>query len=150
MKILTYGTFDLFHVGHVRLLQRLRTLGDELIVGLSTDEFNEIKGKKTIMPYQHRLEILSACRYVTKVIPETCWEQKREDVLREKIDLFAMGDDWAGKFDDLEDLCRVLYIPRTKDISTTEIKQFIGLLNQEKKNQTLALLEKASSIIKQS
>lgn len=130
--VITYGTFDLFHVGHVRLLQRLRAHGDRLVVGLSSDSFNQIKGKKTVMPYQHRAEILESCRYVDKVFPETCWEQKREDIIREGASMFAMGDDWAGKFDDLSDLCEVMYLPRTKDISTTEIKGLLSLISQDK------------------
>lgn len=130
-NILTYGTFDLFHVGHIRLLSRLRGIGDRLIVGLSTDEFNTLKGKTTVMPFEHRLEILKACRYIDKVIPEETWDQKVADIKREKIDIFAIGDDWAGKFDHLEDHCKVLYLPRTKNISTTEIKELIKAQNQE-------------------
>ncbi|MFY9209958.1 MAG: glycerol-3-phosphate cytidylyltransferase [Aestuariivita sp.] len=123
--ILTYGTFDLFHIGHVRLLRRLADLGDRLIVACSTDEFNAIKGKQTAIPYAHRVEVLEACRYVDQVIPEKTWEQKREDVVAHEVDLFAMGDDWAGKFDELRDLCDVLYLPRTENVSTTELKELI-------------------------
>ena len=123
--ILTYGTFDLFHIGHVRLLRRLADLGDRLIVACSTDEFNAIKGKQTAIPYAHRVEVLEACRYVDQVIPEKTWEQKREDVVAQEVDLFAMGDDWAGKFDELRDLCDVLYLPRTENVSTTELKELI-------------------------
>jgi glycerol-3-phosphate cytidylyltransferase len=129
--ILTYGTFDLFHIGHVNLLRRLRELGDRLVVGVSTDEFNSLKGKKTIMPYHHRAEILRACRYVDRVLPEECWEQKRDDVVRENVDIFAMGDDWVGKFDELSDLCKVLYLPRTIDVSTTEIRKITNALHAE-------------------
>jgi len=129
--IITYGTFDLFHVGHVRLLQRLRRLGDRLVIGLSSEEFNAIKGKKTIISYSDRKEILESCRYVDKVFPENNWEQKRQDILREKADIFAMGDDWAGKFDDLRDICEVVYIPRTPDISTTDLKNYLASLKQE-------------------
>ncbi|MEH6647270.1 adenylyltransferase/cytidyltransferase family protein [Sulfitobacter sp.] len=123
--LLTYGTFDLFHVGHLRLLKRLSALGDKLIVGCSTDEFNGGKGKTTAIPYAHRVEILEACRYVDQVIPEENWAQKRDDVQRYGVSLFAMGDDWTGKFDDLQDLCDVLYLPRTENISTTELKALI-------------------------
>jgi len=123
--ILTYGTYDLFHVGHLRLLRRLAALGDRLIVGCSTDEFNAGKGKTTAIPYAHRVEILEACRYVDLVIPEQDWAQKRDDVQRYGVSLFAMGDDWAGKFDELRDLCDVLYLPRTENISTTELKALI-------------------------
>lgn len=125
LTVLTYGTFDLFHAGHVRLLRRLAGLGGRLIVGCSTDGFNALKGKSCIMPYEARAEILRACRYVDHVIPEECWEQKRGDVVRHGADIFAMGSDWTGKFDDLADLCRVVYLPRTENISTTEIKHLV-------------------------
>lgn len=123
--IITYGTFDLFHVGHVRLLQRLADLGDRLIVACSTVEFNALKGKTTAVPYADRVEVLQACRYVDQVIPEETWAQKRDDIARLGADLFAMGDDWAGKFDDLRDLCDVLYLPRKENVSTTELKELI-------------------------
>ena len=124
--VITYGTFDLFHIGHVRLLERIRSFGDRLVVGCSTDEFNDLKGKSTIMPYDQRAEILAACRYVDAVFPEQNWEQKRDDIKREKADIFAMGDDWSGKFDHLADDCRVVYLPRTENISTTDIKQLVN------------------------
>lgn len=130
--IVTYGTFDLFHVGHVRLLRRLKELGDRLVVGLSTDTFNEIKGKQVIIPFKDRKEILLSCRYVDDVFEESCWEQKREDLIRENADIFAIGDDWSGKFDDLGDIVKVLYLPRTKDISTTELKTVLREINEEK------------------
>ena len=123
--IITYGTFDPFHVRHVRLLQRLADLGDRLIVACSTDEFNALKGKTTAVPYADRVEVLQACRYVDQVIPEENWAQKRDDIARLGADLFAMGDDWVGKFDDLRDLCDVLYLPRTENVSTTELKELI-------------------------
>ena len=130
--VLTYGTFDLFHIGHVRLLKRLRSLGDRLVVGLSTDSFNELKGKKVIIPFEHRREILLSCQYVDDVFEENTWEQKRDDIVRERADIFAIGDDWAGKFDDLEDIVQVLYLPRTKDISTTELKSVLRTITDEK------------------
>lgn len=123
--VISYGTFDLFHVGHVKLLRRLRDLGDRVVIGLSTDGFNRIKHKRSIMSYEERKMILEACRYVDRVFPEETWEQKRGDILREQADVFAMGDDWVGKFDDLSDLCEVVYLPRTKDVSTTEIRQLV-------------------------
>ncbi len=132
ITVLTYGTFDLFHVGHVRLLRRLSQLGDRLIVGCSTDEFNAIKGKKTVVPFAQRKETLEACRYVTRVIPEMTWEQKRSDIIREGADIFAMGDDWAGHFDDLADLAQVVYLPRTENISTTDLKRFAAAIHNEK------------------
>jgi len=124
-RVLTYGTFDLFHVGHQRLLQRLSLLAEEVIVGCSTCEFNELKGKAAALPYEQRAEMLSACRYVTQVIPECEWGQKRKDVAEYDADLFVMGDDWLGEFDDLSDLCQVLYLPRTEGISTTKLKSDI-------------------------
>lgn len=120
--VLTYGTFDLLHTGHIRLLRRARSLGDYLIVGLSTDEFNEMKHKAAFIPYEQRKEILEAIRYVDRVIPEICWEQKVEDVKKYGISVFVMGDDWAEKFDFLKDVCEVIYLPRTRNISTTAIK----------------------------
>jgi len=120
--LLTYGTFDLFHVGHVRLLKRIKERGDKLIVAVSTDEFNAIKGKKTIIPYEQRAEIVGSIKYVDEVIPEENWDQKRDDILKYQVDEFVMGSDWEGKFDNLKDLCEVTYLPRTKDISSTVLK----------------------------
>ena len=130
--VITYGTYDLFHIGHLRLLQRLRGLGDRLVVGVSTDEFNALKGKKTIVPYAHRADIVASIREVDAVFPEQHWEQKRDDIVREKADIFAMGDDWVGRFDDLSDLCKVVYLPRTRDVSTTEIRQMVNALHTER------------------
>lgn len=129
--VITYGTFDLFHVGHVRLLKRLRGLGDRLVVGCSTDEFNAIKGKKAVLDYAQRVEVLESCRYVDSVFPEHHWDQKRADILREQATLFAMGDDWLGKFDHLSDVCRVVYLTRTENISTTEIRHFVDAYRQD-------------------
>jgi glycerol-3-phosphate cytidylyltransferase len=122
-KVITYGTFDLFHIGHLRLLQRVKNLGDHLTVAISTDEFNAVKGKKTLIPYEQRREIVENIKCVDQVIPETCWEQKEEDIKNFDIDIFAMGNDWQGKFDFLRDHCEVVYLPRTDDISSTEIKK---------------------------
>ena len=121
-RVITYGTFDLLHYGHINLLKRAKALGDYLIVALSTDEFNEIKGKKSYFSYEKRKALLEAIRYVDLVIPEENWEQKREDVKQYHVDIFVMGDDWAGKFDFLKDYCDVVYLPRTPEISTTQIK----------------------------
>lgn len=120
--VLTYGTFDLFHIGHLRLLERARALGDSLIVGISTDEFNAVKGKRTFIEFRHRIEIVRSLRCVDRVFPETCWEQKRNDVAKYKADIFIMGSDWTGKFDFLKDQCEVLYLPRTEKISSTELR----------------------------
>ncbi|WP_306132950.1 adenylyltransferase/cytidyltransferase family protein [Roseivivax marinus] len=134
-RVLTYGTFDLFHVGHVRLLKRIADLGDELIVGCSTDGFNELKGKKSIFPYEERAEILLSCKYVSQVIPEQSWEQKESDIETYGIDCFAMGDDWAGQFDYLEGITRVVYLPRTPGISTTHVKDVVGAVIEDKKKR---------------
>jgi glycerol-3-phosphate cytidylyltransferase len=124
--VITYGTFDLFHLGHVRLLRRLSELGERLIVGVSTDEFNALKGKRSVMSFEQRVEILLSCRYVDKVIPEQTWEQKRPDILREGADILGMGDDWVGKFDEFLDVARVVYLPRTDGISTTLLREEIA------------------------
>jgi glycerol-3-phosphate cytidylyltransferase len=121
-KVITYGTFDLLHHGHINLLRRARELGDHLTVALSTEEFNAGKGKKCFHPYEDRAAVLQAIRYVDHVIPELTWEQKIPDVKEHSIDIFVMGDDWAGKFDFLEEHCRVVYLHRTPGISTTSIK----------------------------
>lgn len=111
--IITYGTFDLLHWGHVRLLERAKSLGDKLIVGLSTDEFNTVKHKEAYHSYVHRKYILEAIKYVDLVIPETDWNQKISDVKKYHVDTFVMGDDWKGQFDFLKNDCQVIYLPRT-------------------------------------
>jgi glycerol-3-phosphate cytidylyltransferase len=121
-KVITYGTFDLFHYGHLKILERAKQFGDYLIVAVSTDEFNKVKGKKCVYPYEHRAEIVKAIKYVDEVIPETEWEQKRQDVITHQVDVFVMGSDWQGRFDELKELCEVIYLPRTPDISSTDIK----------------------------
>jgi glycerol-3-phosphate cytidylyltransferase len=121
-KVITYGTYDLLHHGHINLLRRARELGDHLTVALSTDEFNRRKGKTCFYPFAIRQEVLQAVRYVDAVLPEVDWEQKVSDIVELKIDLFVMGDDWTGKFDFLRPYCEVVYLPRTPGISTTDIK----------------------------
>ena len=121
-KVITYGTFDLLHVGHINILRRAKELGDYLVVVVSTDEFNAIKKKKAYYPYEDRKKILEAIKYVDEVLPEDTWEQKIDDVINNQIDVFVMGDDWEGKFDFLRDYCEVVYLPRTEGISTTKIK----------------------------
>ncbi len=121
--VLTYGTFDMFHIGHLKLLQRLAELGDELIVAVSSDEFNELKDKTILIPYDQRAEIVANIKCVDRVIPEHNWEQKVDDIQKYDVDMFAMGDDWEGKFDFLEEHCEVIYLERTKDISTTQLKK---------------------------
>lgn len=124
--VITYGTYDLLHRGHVNLLRRARELGDRLVVGLSTDDFNASKHKDAFYTYEERKYVLEAIRYVDEVIPERTWDQKADDVRRLGVDVFVMGDDWAGHFDDLSELCEVVYLPRTKGISTTQIKTDLG------------------------
>ncbi|WP_338470685.1 glycerol-3-phosphate cytidylyltransferase [Niallia sp. XMNu-256] len=128
-KVLTYGTFDLLHVGHINLIKRAKDLGDYLVVGLSTDEFNAGKNKEAYHSYENRKYILESIKYVDKVIPETNWEQKISDVIENDIDIFVMGDDWKGKFDFLKDYCEVVYLPRTIGISTTKIKSDLHRVN---------------------
>ena len=124
-RVITYGTFDLLHYGHIHLLRRAKALGDYLIVALSTDEFNgKEKHKQCYFTYDQRKELVESIRYVDLVIPETCWEQKRTDVHDYHIDVFVMGDDWTGKFDFLrEEGVEVVYLPRTPEISSTQIRQ---------------------------
>jgi len=124
-KIITYGTFDLFHRGHLELLRRAKLLGDYLIVGVSSDEFNKVKKKKCIYSFDDRSTIVKSIKYVDEVIEEKEWIQKKNDILLNKIDIFVMGDDWDGKFDDLNEYCKVVYLPRTKGVSTTNLKATI-------------------------
>jgi glycerol-3-phosphate cytidylyltransferase len=129
--VITYGTYDLLHRGHVLLLQRAKQLGDYLIVGLSTDAFNQIKGKTCYYSYEERFLILSAIKYVDKIIPESHWDQKANDIVEHGVSTFVMGDDWEGKFDDLSSLCEVVYLPRTAGISTNQLKEYISGLDTE-------------------
>ncbi len=124
-RVITYGTYDLLHYGHINLLKRAKELGDYLIVALSTDEFNSVeKNKKCYFSYEQRKSLLEAIRYVDLVIPETSWEQKKTDIHEYHIDVFVIGDDWKCKFNFLKDEgCEVVYLPRTPEISTTQIKQ---------------------------
>lgn len=121
-KVITYGTFDLFHMGHLNILKRAKELGDYLIVAVSSDRFNAIKGKQAYHSDHDRMEILKAIRYVDEVILEETWDQKVNDVQKYQVDVFVMGDDWEGKFDFLKDYCEVVYLPRTEGVSTTKIK----------------------------
>lgn len=127
-KVITYGTFDTLHYGHINLLRRARALGDYLIVGLSTDEFNALKGKKSYLNYEERKQILEAIKYVDEIIPENNWEQKVDDIKRLNVDILTMGDDWKGsdKFNYLRDYCDVIFLERTKEISSTIIKGAIS------------------------
>lgn len=124
--IITYGTFDILHVGHINLLRRARALGDRLVVGLSTDEFNQGKHKSSLLNFENRKAVLESIRWVDEVFAENDWEQKPDDIRRYGASVFVMGHDWEGKFDSLSEYCEVVYLPRTADISTTEIKQSLG------------------------
>lgn len=124
-RVITYGTFDLLHYGHINLLRRAKELGDYLIVALSTDDFNKIKGKESYFPYEQRKLLLESIRYVDQVIPERSWNQKIDDIISYNVDILVMGNDWLGKFDFLRDYCQVVYLPRTEEISTTKIKSDI-------------------------
>ena len=124
-KVITYGTFDMLHYGHINLLRRARALGDYLIVALSSDSFNAIKNKQSFFHYEHRRQMLEAIRYVDLIIPENDWEQKREDIIKHNVNIFVMGNDWEGKFDFLKDICEVVYLERTPEISTTRIKNHL-------------------------
>lgn len=130
--VITYGTFDLFHIGHLKLLQRLSKLGDKLIVAVSTDEFNELKGKKTIIPFAQRAEIVENIKCVDMVIAENDWEQKVQDIKKYNVDIFAIGDDWQGKFDFLKEYCEVVYLKRTDGISSTKLKQTLKAFSVSK------------------
>lgn len=145
--VLTYGTFDLFHHGHLKLLTRLKALGDRLIVGVSTDEFNASKGKKTIIPFAERIEIVQSIKCVDMAIPETDWGQKAQDIAAYRVAIFGMGHDWEGKFDDLNSLCQIIYLPRTEGISSTQIKQSLGFFDKSHLSELKTSLDTISSII---
>ncbi len=127
--VLTYGTFDLFHIGHLNLLKRLAELGDRLIVGVSSDEFNATKGKSTVVPFDDRAAIVQNIKGVDLVIKENSWAQKVTDIREHEVDIFAIGDDWAGKFDDLSSECEVVYLPRTHGVSSTQMKSLLNVLD---------------------
>lgn len=125
--VITYGTFDILHVGHINLLRRARALGDRLVVGLSSDEFNQGKHKSSLLNYENRKAVLESIRWVDEVFPENNWEQKVDDIRNYGADIFVMGHDWEGKFDFLSEFCQVHYLSRTESISTTEIKQSLAI-----------------------
>ncbi len=144
--LITYGTFDLLHIGHLNLLENLANLCDRLIVGVSTDEFNALKGKKCVVPYEDRARLVQSLKVVDLVIPEMDWAQKRSDIIEHQADIFAIGNDWSGKFDDLRDIVQVIYLPRTDGISTTEIKDIISKTNEDKLLTIKNTLEHALSM----
>ena len=122
---ITYGTYDLFHIGHVNLFRRIKERFDILVVAVSTDEFNDIKGKRSAVPFADRIEMVRACRYVDLAIPEAGWGQKETDIVDYGADAMVMGSDWAGHFDSLKTLCEVIYLPRTEGVSSSDLKQHI-------------------------
>lgn len=121
-RAITYGTFDLIHRGHINILKKAREMADYLIVGVSSDEFDKIKNKTSYYTFEERKYILESIKYVDLVIPENDWKQKRSDIIKYNVDFIVMGEDWKGRFDDLQDICEVIYLPRTENISTTKIK----------------------------
>lgn len=128
--VLTYGTFDLLHIGHLNILEGLKSRGDRLIVGVSTDEFNQQKGKRSLFAFEQRARMIAGLKCVDQVIPEAHWQQKIDDVKRLNVDIFGMGSDWQGKFDHLNEYCEVLYLPRTPDVSSTDLKRALSTIDQ--------------------
>ncbi|SIT70956.1 glycerol-3-phosphate cytidylyltransferase [Edaphobacillus lindanitolerans] len=124
-KVLTYGTYDLLHYGHMELLRRAKELGDTLYVGLSTDEFNSSKNKVSYFNFEQRKQMLKGVKYVDFIFEENDWEQKARDIEQYDIDILVMGSDWEGKFDYLSGLCEVIYLPRTEGVSSTKIKEIL-------------------------
>lgn len=147
--VITYGTFDLFHIGHVQILERARSLGDKLVVGVSSDEFNKIKGKKSVFPYEQRAQILKTLRCVDDVFPEHNWGQKENDISKYNADIFVMGHDWEGEFDSLKSICEVVYLPRTDGISTTEIKSAMKAFQKDKITELKSGLDALNNLISQ-
>lgn len=145
--IITYGTFDLFHVGHLNLLNRLKALGDYLVVGVSTDKFNEGKGKKTIISFEDRIKIVSELKCVDFAFPEESWEQKVADIKKYKASVFGMGHDWTGHFDFLKEFCEVVYLPRTEGISSTDLKTALRVLDKTHVDDLKKALDLISSIV---
>lgn len=139
-RVITYGTFDLLHPGHINILRRAKEMGDELIVGLSTDEFNVLKHKESVLSYEERKLVLESVKYVDRIIPEVSWEQKVRDIQRLGIDIFVMGEDWKGEFDDLARYCEVIYLSRTRGISSTKIKRICS--TQYIPNESIAVVNK--------
>lgn len=133
-KVITYGTFDLLHYGHINILKRAKERGDYLIVALSSNEFNRQKGKECYFSFEERKRLLESIRYVDLVIAEETWNQKIKDVEEYKVDVFVMGDDWNGEFDFLKEFCEVVYLERTPEISTTKIKNELGLIGTQEGN----------------
>lgn len=140
-KVITYGTFDLFHIGHLNVLKRAKQDMDYLVVAVSSDEFNEGKGKKTIIPFDQRIEIVNNIKCVDEVIKEDSWDQKIDDIKKYSIDRFVMGDDWKGKFDELSEICEVVYLERTENISTTSLKKALKSFSSVTKDDIVKAFE---------
>lgn len=147
--IITYGTFDLLHVGHLNLLESLRAMGDRLIVGVSTDEFNHEKGKQTVIPFKDRARLVGALHCVDQVVPEQSWGQKRRDIAEFGVSALGMGSDWEGRFDDLKDCCEVIYLRRTEGISSTRLKTTLGVLSDAKLDDLKKALDVVTEIVRQ-
>lgn len=145
--VLTYGTFDLFHVGHLNLLERLKDLGDALYVGVSTDEFNESKGKKTIIEFEDRLKIISGLRCVDFAFSENNWDQKVDDIEKYSVSTFGMGGDWSGKFDWLNNYCEVIYLQRTEGVSSSVLKNSLKSFNEQRISELKKSLDVIVSIV---
>ncbi|ABL02607.1 Glycerol-3-phosphate cytidylyltransferase [Candidatus Ruthia magnifica str. Cm (Calyptogena magnifica)] len=139
--IITYGTFDMFHIGHLKLLKKLKNMGDELIVAVSTEKFNLVKKKKILIPFEQRIEIVKNIKCVDRVIPEEAWGQKIKDIKKYGVDVFAIGNDWKGEFNFLSNYCEVVYLDRTEDISTTELKKSLIEFLSTSKEDFLSIFE---------
>ena len=146
-RAITYGTFDMFHIGHLKLLERIKQDCDHLTVAVSTDEFNAVKGKKTVIPYEDRAAIVASLKLVDRVIPENDWEQKTPDIINNNIDIFVIGSDWTGKFDFLQSHCRVAYLERTPGISSTQLKKTLGVQMSDLKSSLFSKIEELQKII---
>lgn len=146
-NVITYGTFDLFHIGHLNIIKRLSELGDRLVVAVSTDEFNAVKGKRPIVPFEQRLEIVESIKYVDVAIPESDWGQKSKDIETYDIDILGMGADWEGKFDELSDRVELVYLPRTDGISTTEMKRVLSAFDTRHVDELKRAIDSISQIV---
>lgn len=145
--VLTYGTFDLFHIGHLNMIRRLAALGDRLVVGVSTDSFNSIKGKHSIFSYDERAAIVSALGCVDIVIPEESWQQKTTDIEKYSVNVFGIGNDWKGKFDDLKQYCDVIYLERTPRVSSTLIKNKLSLVDDQMIKHIQSALDSLGTVV---